>query len=1325
MHPTALTSEQAAALQTRSRQTLVLVLGLLLLLAVTGGMWQALRQLRIQHARDLAVTLTTVLEANDRALHAVLHGRQDELRTLADQPLTRELTQRLLAERRAPGALGVSPVQEQLRRQLSPLLERPGSSELALTDRNQVNIFSMGLGPLGAVNPLAERGDYLREVMAGQLQVIPLLSLPVPQGGQPYQPRLLVAAPVVNGQGQVVAALVLALDPAQMLARGLQHGQLGQSGENYLFDWFGRLIGPPADEAKDAAGAPGSGHPQALAIRLASRAAAGQSGLDLQGYRNHQGMMVVGGWLWDQALGLGLAVEQETGEAYAAYLQARRLAWGGLTAFVVLFLGFWGLLWRQARLTLTLCQDLARANQELNQEMGQCQLAQDRFSAGQERYRRLLDNLQDLIFVFRLEPGGQPGPLSEVNQAAEALLGYGRAELLGRDLRSLLQPLEPHQAILDELSQGQVQLETLLMGKNGNLVPVEINAHVFDLDGQRTVLCLARDLSERRRAHQEIHEREARLQTIVDGFEGFIYICSQDFRLEFANERLKRHLGRDPLGEVCHQTINGSPLPCAWCRDGSVRQGLTYRREYQNPLDGRWYYSVTAPLMHPDGRVSHHGMMTDITERKQAAERLVASEANYRAIFDAMEDAVFVHDPADGSILDANPAALALYGYSLEELRHRQVVQLSVGEPPYSQKEAQEKIAQALAGQPQRFEWLAQDSTGRRFWVEVGLRLAMLSGQERLLALVRDITKRKENEEQLQLAARVFENTVEGITVTDRQGKIQMVNPGFSLITGYSAQEVLGQNPRILRSERHEPEFYQGMWETLLKQGQWSGEIWNRRKSGEAYPEWLNISAIRDAQGQVTHYVAVFHDITEIKASQEQIKYQAFHDALTGLPNRVLFNDRLRMALARAKRDQKNLAVVFLDLDHFKSINDSLGHAVGDVLLQEVALRLKSNLRQEDTVSRLGGDEFIMILPDVEGPEQAVTGAQRILEDLERPFSLKGHELYVTASLGITLFPADGENLETLVKNADMAMYRAKEQGRNTYQLYTPSMNKRVLLRQALLADLRKALDRDELTVYYQPKVDLATGRVAGMEALVRWLRPGGQVVAPGKFIPLAEDSGLILPLGQQVLDKACRQTARWVSQGHQDLCLAVNLSARQFAQPQLLENVELTLAQSGLKPRNLELEITESTVMGNVQAASQVLNLLHAMGVSLALDDFGTGYSSMYYLKHFRIDVLKIDRSFVRDIPGNPEANAIAEAVVSLAHSLRLKVVAEGVETSAQLVFLRGIGCDYLQGYLFSRPLATEDFGALLAQGRGLALPPGPEQGPATPPSARGPRQG
>ncbi|MFH1034895.1 MAG: EAL domain-containing protein [Pseudomonadota bacterium] len=1301
MSPAATSPEQAtAAVQTRLRQILVIVLGLLLLLAATGASWQAQHHLRGQLAKDLAVTLNTVLEANNRLLLAVLHGRQDELRTLAEQPLTRLLVRQLLAERAAHGSLASSPVQEELRRQLAPLLGEQGGADLAVTGRDQVNLFSVGMGPVGAVNAVAERGDYLQKVLAGHGQVIPLLSLPVGEADPRYQPRLLLAAPVPDPQGQVVAALVLALDPALVLSRSMQLDRLGYSGEHYLFDWFGRLIKQtPAEFVSPTA------------IRLASRGGGGQSGLDLDGYLNHRGVRVVGGWRWDQALGLGLAVEQDVGEAYAAYDQARLMVAWGLVAFVALFLSFWGLMWRQGRLTLALSQDLARANQELSREVGHCQMVQVSLGAGQERYRRLFDNVRDLILVFRLEAGGQPGPIDEVNQAAWELLGYGREEILGRDPRGLLQPLEDHQAIMAKLKdQGQVLLETLLLAKDGSLIPVEVKAHLFELEGQSMVLCLARDLSERRRARQEIREREARLRAIVDGFEGFIYICSDQFRLEFVNERLKRHLGRDPRGEPCHQTIHGSAQPCAWCREGSVRQGLTYRREYLNPLDGRWYYSVTAPLMHPDGRVSHHGMMTDITERKEAEDLLMASEANYRAIFNAMEDAIFVHDPADGAILDANPAAVELFGHSLEQLRGLDVGELSAGEPAHGRAQAQVRMGQALAGTPQRFEWLVKSRGDRRFWVEVSLRLAALGGQDRLLALVRDISQRKESQEQLQLAAKVFENTVEGITVTDSQGNIQMVNPGFSLITGYSPQEVIGQNPRVLRSERHDDEFYQRMWREILARGQWSGEIWNRRKSGEAYPEWLNISAIRDPQGQITHFVAVFHDITEIKASQEQIKYQAFHDALTGLPNRALFNDRLRVALARAQRGQQSLAVTFLDLDHFKSINDSLGHAIGDVLLQEVAARLQQCLRAEDTVSRLGGDEFIMIMPDVQGPDQAVAAAQRIIEALERPFVLKGHELYVTASLGITLFPADGDELETLVKNADMAMYRAKEQGRNTFQLYTSSMNKRVLLRQAMQADLRKALERDELIVYYQPKVDLDSGRVAGMEALLRWQRPDGRLVPPGKFIPLAEDTGLILPIGQVVLEKACRQAAQWARQGHGGLRLAVNLSARQFAQPQLLENVEQVLASSGLAPELLELEITESTVMSNVQSASQVLDLLHGMGVSLALDDFGTGYSSLYYLKHLRIDVLKIDRSFVRDIPDNSEANAIAEAVVSLARSLRLQVVAEGVETHAQLGFLRGLGCDYLQGYLFSRPLSTDDFGALLQEGRSLSFQPEPD---------------
>lgn len=560
-------------------------------------------------------------------------------------------------------------------------------------------------------------------------------------------------------------------------------------------------------------------------------------------------------------------------------------------------------------------------------------------------------------------------------------------------------------------------------------------------------------------------------------------------------------------------------------------------------------------------------------------------------------------------------------------------------------------------------------------------------------------------EERLQLLNRVNESTIEGILITDAYAVIKSVNSAFSSITGYSKEEVIGKNPKILKSDRHNKEFYREMWHSLIGSGHWEGEIWNRRKNGEAYPEWMIINAVRDSHGKTIQYVSVFLDLTDIKRNEAQLKYKTFHDALTGLPNRLLFNDRLDLALTHAHRNQQMAAVISLDLDRFKKINNILGHAVGDELLQKVAGRLKSCIREGDTVCRTGGDEFVFIIEGFLKIEDVTRIVDRIFKAFSHPIKLKNSDHYITPSMGIAVYPNDGRDRETLIKNADTAMYRAKESGRNTFQLYTQLMNSKASKLLILESSLHNALDKGEFVVYYQPIADLSTGQITGMEALVRWLREGNNLVSPNEFIPLAEETGLILPIGEWVLRTACEQTKKWHSAGYQHLCISVNLSARQFQQMDLVDMVRSALDETGLSPHNLNLEITESIVMSDVEKDIATMHNLSKMGINISMDDFGTGYCSLAYLKEFPINFLKIDRSFILDIASSQEAGVIASTIIAMARSLNLKVIAEGVETEEQLNFLIDHGCDKMQGYFFSRPLPWNEFNRLLNEGKHLSV--------------------
>lgn len=556
-------------------------------------------------------------------------------------------------------------------------------------------------------------------------------------------------------------------------------------------------------------------------------------------------------------------------------------------------------------------------------------------------------------------------------------------------------------------------------------------------------------------------------------------------------------------------------------------------------------------------------------------------------------------------------------------------------------------------------------------------------------------------EKELKLASKVFETAVEGVMITNLNVIIQSVNPAFTHITGYSEEEIIGKKPNILSSKRHDKSFYNRMWGSLHETGRWQGEIWNRRKNGESFLEGVTITAIKDSEGKTTQYAAVFNDITNIRRNEEEIKYQAYHDLLTGLPNRSVFLDRLDNAIARSERDGHIMAVLFLDLDNFKQLNDTLGHTTGDLLLKGISMRLVGCLREVDTVSRFSGDEFTVYLENINRPEDALVATRKILNSISEPFMLDGKKLYTTACVGITIYPNDGAAAEDLIKNADLAMYHAKKAGKNGYRLFNREMNEKLARRLALEQEIRNGLENDEFLVYYQPKVNLQSGDISGMEALVRWRRPDGTVISPDDFIPLAEETGLIRQIGERVLFEACCYAKELYDQGYPDLILSVNLSARQLDQENLLAMIRSTLEVVGLKPEGICLELTESALMRDVEAALVILNDLKKMNVKISMDDFGTGYSSLSHLKKLPIYELKIDRSFIRGLPYDQDSATIAEAIISMAKALNLHVVAEGVENENQAEYLKSIGCAEVQGYFFSRPVNKREFYKLLLGGK------------------------
>lgn len=609
-----------------------------------------------------------------------------------------------------------------------------------------------------------------------------------------------------------------------------------------------------------------------------------------------------------------------------------------------------------------------------------------------------------------------------------------------------------------------------------------------------------------------------------------------------------------------------------------------------------------------------------------------------------------------------------------------------------SYEKAEELLAQLDTIGSLRFEWMHQRSNGEPFYVDVSLTL-LRDGDRKLIHTVwRDIGDLKDSENKLQLMTRALNHSGEAIVITGPDNRIIAVNDTFTRLTGYSQEDALGRNPSILKSGTEAKGFYESMWATLLRDNYWQGEIWDRRKDGSLYPKWLTISVVRNDAGAITNYIGSFTDITNQKQAAQRIEHLTHHDPLTNLPNRFSLMGRLTHALEQAKLSNSHLAVVFIDLDRFKDINDSLGHQTGDILLSHVALRLLESVRNIDIVSRLGGDEFVVVLPQIQSGISTINVVNNIRKTLSKTYAIDGHELHITPSIGISVFPHDGATIKELMQNADLAMYDAKSKGRDNYQFFKKEMNTVAQEKHSIERDLRSAIDRKEFLLHYQPQIDMTSGRVVGVEALIRWQHPYRGLVQPGMFITVAEETGLILPIGDWVLKTACRQLASWTAAGLTPLRMAVNLSARQFRQDNLPGFVAGIIAETGITPHLLELEITESVAMENPEETILHLRRFKEMGVELAIDDFGTGYSSLSYLKLYPVNRLKIDRSFVTDIETSPDDSAIAAATITLAHALGKKVVAEGVETIGQLNFLREQKCDIVQGYYYSRPLPAAE---------------------------------
>ncbi len=811
---------------------------------------------------------------------------------------------------------------------------------------------------------------------------------------------------------------------------------------------------------------------------------------------------------------------------------------------------------------------------------------------------------------------------------------------------------------------------------------------------------------EKERADEALRESEARYRQIVETAQEGIVTLDAGGLITFVNRRALAMLG------YANEEIVGGAILDFLDHDSKdlARRTLERRgkgvRTVDLPFRHRngmlvWAIASTTPFQDDQGEYGGSLLMlTDITERKWTEEALRKSEQKYRSIIDTTAEGYWLIHPETWVTIEVNQALCAMLGYEASEL---------VGKTPFGLADAQnrrklEEQCNMIGSTDHRaFEVVLRAKDGRpvhtRFSASTIRDIA--GSPVNAFAFVTDVSEEKAAEDNLRLAAAVYQTTTEAIMVTDADRRIKAVNPAFTTITGYGEDEVLDQTPDILNSGRHDREFLISIWRELKENGSWQGEVWNRRKSGEVFPEWLSIAVIRDKTGKPSQYVSVFSDITKRKEAEEVIRRQANYDPLTELPNRILFMDRLSRAVGQAEREGYEGAVMVLDLNRFKAVNDSLGHTAGDKLLQEAGRRISASVRETDTVARLGGDEFTVILPKIARTTDADIVAKKILSAFSKPFLVEGQEAFAPASIGVTVFPTDGTDADELVRNADWAMHKAKKEGHEAFRYFTLEMTNRSLARMRVEGDLRRGLERGELAIHYQPIMDLRGGGLASAEALARWRHPDRGLLPPVEFIPLAEETGLIIPLGEWVLWEVCGQIAEWEAQGVAPNTVAINLSSRQFTGRHLEELVTRVLDDTGVAPERLELEITESVLLEDSRETIESLRGLMAMGVKFSIDDFGTGYSSLGYLKRFPFDVLKIDQVFVGDVTANPEDATLARTIIAMAHGLGLRAVAEGVETAEQLAFLKAQDCDYAQGFYFSRPVPAEEFTIFLQKER------------------------
>lgn len=907
------------------------------------------------------------------------------------------------------------------------------------------------------------------------------------------------------------------------------------------------------------------------------------------------------------------------------------------------------------------------------------------------------------------------GVIVYFNQKAERLFGYPKEEILGKKIESLI-PTEyrkthvthrknfmsdPRSYCLDQMR------EVTALRKDGLEIPVDITLFHFDSSDGVMVCAAVRDASLRLERDEALQSSQARFKELIETMnEGFGEV-DHNYIFTYVNPRFCEMLGytsKEMVGKPLIGFVHDDDKKKMNNQIALRKQGVEKRHEMSfKSKNGDRIYVLSSPKAEFDENknfISAFGVLTDLTELKQDERALKESELRYRILVETIPHGIQESD-LEGIITLSNRAHGAMHGYDMGELLGKKIWDI------FPINEERERLRDyyfyIIEHRPTPVPYLTQDRTkgGRIIDVQVDWDYQYTEDGDLtgFVSVITDITERKKAEEQLKLASLVFENSSEGMVVTDEENQIITINPAFSNITGYKLSEVLGKNPSMFKSGRHDSAFYKAMWHELTTTGHWQGEIWDKLKNGGLHAKWLTINTILNQDGSIRRYVALFSDITERKHSEELIWRQANFDSLTELPNRNMFRDRLAQEIIKSNRLNLSLALLLIDLDEFKEVNDTLGHDVGDTLLKEATRRIRKCVRDSDTVARLGGDEFTIILSELPANSNVEDIANKIITSLAEAYHLGDEVIHVSASIGITIYPDDATDIDVLIKNADQAMYAAKKNGRNRFSYFTQSLQDAARTRLQIANDLRGALGANQFRLYFQPILDLATGSIYKAEALLRWQHPRLGLIGPGDFIVLAEETGLINEIGNWVFKESARWAKRWSDQFESDFKVSVNMSPVQFR----VEGEHFAaewlrhLKKLKLSGKNIIIEITEGLLLkAEDDIMNKILNL-RAAGIQVAIDDFGTGYSSLSYIKKFDIDFLKIDQTFVQNLEADSNDMALSEAIIVMAHKLGIKVIAEGVETEEQQKLLADAGCDFSQGYLYSKPVPPEEFEALL----------------------------